>query len=91
MPRFLLDARSGVGPPADIHSASRGVRFPEIEVEHGFWVRDEHGNRCVLVVRAPSEEHLDRWAQVAGLRLPSRARIDHEINQTQSLSNGEDT
>lgn len=76
MPRYVLES-SDIGRAVRSRAAQQPVlRFPELDVEHGFVVRDPRGIRHVWVLRAPSEAHVRRWAETVGLVPSTVGRVE---------------
>jgi hypothetical protein len=71
MPRYLFELHLPA-PPAAGGRPDRAeelrCRFPEVSVEHRYVVRDD-GHAEVWVCRAPSAEHLRRFAEDAELQV----------------------
>jgi hypothetical protein len=65
MPRYLLETDVLATPQIDAAVRLAAQRFPEIAVED--LTTDRHGTRTLLVCRAPSKTHVDRWAKAAHL------------------------
>jgi hypothetical protein len=69
MPRYLLETRPTTASDRDRALRLAALRFPEVAVEHAYAARAQHDSRDVWVCRAPSQAHLQRWADAACLAL----------------------
>lgn len=75
MPRYVLGCRAVAGSEREAASDLAATRFPEVTVDQSFAAHDDDG-LDVWVCRAPSENHLRRWAASAGLAVDLLQPVD---------------
>jgi len=77
MPHYLLT--TAIVARSQLHAALelQTQRFPEVSVEHRFTTHEPEAHDLWLC-RAPSDEHLTRWAAAAGIPCTSVCCVAHE-------------
>ena len=83
MPRYLMETDVVGSSELDdaVHLAA--ARFPEVAVEHCCTASDDRGDRVLWICRAPSANHLRRWAEAARLPQGTPRRIDRLRGSTE--------
>lgn len=75
MPRYVLGCRAVTRSKREIASHLAATRFPEITVDLRFAAHDDDG-LDMWVCRAPSENHIRRWAADAALGVDLLQSVD---------------
>lgn len=76
MPRYLLATAPACRPLRDAAIDVAARRFPEVAVELRYAAHDYDSGHDVWVCSAPSETHVRRWAEAAGLEADHAQHVD---------------